>query len=922
MRTSARTLRGRQDADISSAMLPVVQASSTKVGRAALGVYCGTFSEIATSRFPADADAIETGGYAAAGDGGAARYYRFGTSDPGASYPDAAKKQSLDGAWWLLDHVGRPINPRQLGAKGDRTTNDDTAIAAAKLLAQTSGMYRIHFPEGEYLMPAGLTVTETNWEITFDGRDSVTLLQNTDAPHITVDARNTPFMNITIGSCEFENSAATISHAAKAIWFRQDPDGYTYKAGVRVATTTAGTLATSFENGDTVDGVALVTGDRILIKDQAAAAENGVYVVASSGAPTRAFDADAGAEFVGAAFVVAEGTANAGKTFACQNGSAPTLGSTAITFAQGGLTWKTAARVATTTAGTLASSFENGDTVDGVVLATNDRILIKDQATASENGLYVVQSSGAPTRATDMNAGDEFPTAAICVTAGTVNAGKIFTCTNSSAPTLGSTSITFAQYDATYKAVWNSWVYQPRFRNCRYGVYYDDAPKQAYLGTPVGSSAFSSILEADVPHPTPTGGSGTIASPYTYASTHRYPQSVIKFAGANGVSNRIIGGQFRATDAHVSIGDGVAAVGDLTISGVQGVLGDFGVDIKGPIDSTYYNQNVVIVGSQFDVVNTATVRMSNMQNFNIEVMAGPNDKPITLTNCKSYIAEDRGVISYANAAGTVKTQISNAGVSSLTDPTIIDPVFGAAAASDIYLRIISNAGQFRWLLFHSGAVATATQRWFVGVNNGAEGGANAGSDFVFRARDDAGSFITDALTFTRSNGYLDAPGVYAETTASAANVFVATDGSLRRSTSAAKYKRDIEPINMALAKRFLEIGEGAAIWYRSLSEADPSNWGFYGFRADDFAQEFPQLVHWKTHERVLVGQEPDVTFTIGEDADGNPITETRPGDPIFEAQALETPEVEGMAYERTTAMLTKLVADLMRRVEALEAAAS
>lgn len=94
-----------------------------------------------------------------------------------------------------------------------------------------------------------------------------------------------------------------------------------------------------------------------------------------------------------------------------------------------GLKPKTAARVATTTAGTLASSFENGDTVDGVVLATGDRILIKDQASASENGIYVVQASGAPARATDFDSLspiDEINGAMIAVQEGTANAGKVF----------------------------------------------------------------------------------------------------------------------------------------------------------------------------------------------------------------------------------------------------------------------------------------------------------------------------------------------------------------------------------------------------------------------------------------------------------------------------------------------------------------
>src|SRR5688500_804482 len=67
-----------------------------------------------------------------------------------------------------------------------------------------------------------------------------------------------------------------------------------------------------------------------------------------------------------------------------------------------GLAWKSpAARVATTTNGTLATAFANGQTIDGVTLVTGDRILLKNQTTQSENGIYTVNASGAPTRATD-----------------------------------------------------------------------------------------------------------------------------------------------------------------------------------------------------------------------------------------------------------------------------------------------------------------------------------------------------------------------------------------------------------------------------------------------------------------------------------------------------------------------------------------
>lgn len=85
------------------------------------------------------------------------------------------------------------------------------------------------------------------------------------------------------------------------------------KDPVRVIATTNGTLATAYENGDTVDGVTLATGDRILLAGQTSASENGIYTVNASGAPTRAVDADASGEIkVGTYIYVQAGTAGAG----------------------------------------------------------------------------------------------------------------------------------------------------------------------------------------------------------------------------------------------------------------------------------------------------------------------------------------------------------------------------------------------------------------------------------------------------------------------------------------------------------------------------------------------------------------------------------------------------------------------------------
>lgn len=85
---------------------------------------------------------------------------------------------------------------------------------------------------------------------------------------------------------------------------------------VRVATTANGTLATAFANGQTVDGVTLATGDRILLKDQTTGTDQGVYVVKASGAPDRAAEWAVGADVVGFAVRVYAGTANANTVWA------------------------------------------------------------------------------------------------------------------------------------------------------------------------------------------------------------------------------------------------------------------------------------------------------------------------------------------------------------------------------------------------------------------------------------------------------------------------------------------------------------------------------------------------------------------------------------------------------------------------------
>ena len=112
-----------------------------------------------------------------------------------------------------------------------------------------------------------------------------------------------------------------------------------------------------------------------------------------------------------------------------------------------GLDVKDSVVAASTGNGTLSSAYTNGDTLDGVTLATNDRILLKDQSTGSENGIYTVNSSGAPTRATDFDANAEVTSGAFTfVTEGTANGDSGFVLTTNDDITVGSTAMTWAQF--------------------------------------------------------------------------------------------------------------------------------------------------------------------------------------------------------------------------------------------------------------------------------------------------------------------------------------------------------------------------------------------------------------------------------------------------------------------------------------------
>ena len=247
-----------------------------------------------------------------------------------------------------------------------------------------------------------------------------------------------------------------------------------------------------------IDGVLATHGTRVLLRGQIPARENGVYVVNSLGPWTRAKDFDSETSMLpGSTIVVCQGTSNSGVyRMTTPVSGTVTPGSTNIVFSKVGefstsiltalgiefpgaatisagggantltldantievsgplevqgyshdpkavLSWHQPVRAATTAdiwpmAGLL--------TVDGVSVVVNDRVLVKNNSIASQNGIYIVQNAGW-TRATDWNDDlDIVRGCRIAVTEGTANAGKTFYLSSAGPYVVGVTNLTFTE---------------------------------------------------------------------------------------------------------------------------------------------------------------------------------------------------------------------------------------------------------------------------------------------------------------------------------------------------------------------------------------------------------------------------------------------------------------------------------------------
>ncbi len=195
---------------------------------------------------------------------------------------------------------------------------------------------------------AGLTSLAID-NVTIDGNDISTTNSNGD---LTITPNGTGTITVPSG---YEDRSGFSTHSlANKAYVDQVAQGLDTKPSCRVATTanlsanyangTAGVGATLTATGNgaiSIDGVSPTTNDRILVKDQSTAAQNGIYVVTTVGdgssafVLTRATPEDQPAELTGGSFVfVEEGTANGDNGYVFTHTGAPTFGTTALDVAQ------------------------------------------------------------------------------------------------------------------------------------------------------------------------------------------------------------------------------------------------------------------------------------------------------------------------------------------------------------------------------------------------------------------------------------------------------------------------------------------------------------------------------------------------------------------------------------------------------------
>jgi len=165
------------------------------------------------------------------------------------------------------------------------------------------------------------------------------------------------------------------------------------------------------------------------------------------------FDASGNPSVTDVVDTVSAAAAAASASAAAASASSASSAQAAAEAAAAGIKWKNSVKAATTGNITLSGP----QTIDGISCVAGDRVLVRAQSTASQNGIYVV-AAGSWTRATDVDTWDKLVSCAVSVEQGVTLADIQYICTSDSGGTLGVTSVTFSAIGSSISSIVSSFV--------------------------------------------------------------------------------------------------------------------------------------------------------------------------------------------------------------------------------------------------------------------------------------------------------------------------------------------------------------------------------------------------------------------------------------------------------------------------------
>ena len=211
---------------------------------------------------------------------------------------------------------------------GDASGSGTTSVTLTLANAGTAGTYTKVTTDAKGRVTSGTTLSDSDIPTL-----SASKISDFDTQVRTnrLDQLAIPTASVSLNSQKITSLADPVSaqDAATKNYVDSVAQGLDVKASVKCATTSTITLSGT----QTIDGISVAAGDRVLVKNQSTTSENGIYIVSNS-AWSRSSDMDVWTELVSAFTFVEEGTANADSGWVCTVNAGGTLGSSAVTFAQ------------------------------------------------------------------------------------------------------------------------------------------------------------------------------------------------------------------------------------------------------------------------------------------------------------------------------------------------------------------------------------------------------------------------------------------------------------------------------------------------------------------------------------------------------------------------------------------------------------